>query len=459
MITKRCLMRRTFVSLRRCPDVPVPDPNTPDHRPLQDLRLRDFRCFRGEHTARLAPLTLLVGDNGAGKTSFLAAVHAILDVADGHGDPDFQAAPYDLGPFAEVVHRQRPNGRGPGADSFGVGCRRPGLDVESVAMDATFTIHEDATPTLSTVDWRAGDAWMRQPWDDDFHIEFGCGGRSWRVPVASDELERFLQTRMLDKLQPTHGEAGGNVTDSDRDKLLTLLAERNQFYVVVSAEEPIFSGPIRTYDRARMEQDPRGSSLPAFLAGHCFDDTERWARLKRDVEAFGRASGLFDEIFVKHLNETAFHPFQLEVRKWGTRRKGAKRNLIDAGYGVSQVLPLLVDLVYPGEASLFLLQQPEVHLHPRAQAELGSLFCTTAAAGRQIIVETHSDYVIDRVRMDVRDQKTALKPEDVSVLFFERDDLESRIHSVRFDELGNVLDAPHSYGRFFMNETRRSVGL
>ena len=52
---------------------------------------------------------------------------------------------------------------------------------------------------------------------------------------------------------------------------------------------------------------------------------------------------------------------------------------------------------------MFLLQQPEVHLHPQAQAALGTLFCQVAAGGRQLIIETHSDYIIDRVRMDVRD--------------------------------------------------------
>ena len=91
---------------------------------------------------------------------------------------------------------------------------------------------------------------------------------------------------------------------------------------------------------------------------------------------------------------------------------------------------------------MFLLQQPEVHLHPSAQAALGSLFCATAASGRQIFVETHSEYILDRIRMDVRDRRTDLTPEDVSVLFFEREDLNVRIHSLRFDDLGNVLDAP-----------------
>ena len=51
----------------------------------------------------------------------------------------------------------------------------------------------------------------------------------------------------------------------------------------------------------------------------------------------------------------------------------------------------------------------------------------------------HSDHLLDRVRMEVRDSTTKLKPEDVSILFFERDDLDVHIHSLRFDEEGNVL--------------------
>ena len=94
------------------------------------------------------------------------------------------------------------------------------------------------------------------------------------------------------------------------------------------------------------------------------------------------------------------------------------------GYGVSQVLPLLLELLIEDGYPRFLLQQPEVHLHPRAQAALGSLFCSTASSGRQLIVETHSEYIVDRVRMDIRDRTTDLKPEDVSILFFERTDLD-----------------------------------
>ena len=106
---------------------------------------------------------------------------------------------------------------------------------------------------------------------------------------------------------------------------------------------------------------------------------------------------------------------------------------------------------------MFLLQQPEVHLHPSAQAALGSFFCQVANPDRQLVIETHSDHLLDRVRMDVRDGTTDLKPDDVSILFFERKDLDVRIHSLRIDEEGNIEGAPDGYRNFFLEETARSL--
>ena len=225
------------------------------------------------------------------------------------------------------------------------------------------------------------------------------------------------------------------------------------------ASAPIRSSPRRTYDPSRPSPDPQGTYVPTYLASMQFRDEAEWAVLREKMEEFGRVSGLFDEFSIEQFGSYEGAPFQLRVRKFDKRRKGPKRNLIDVGYGVSQALPVLVELFRPDGASMFLLQQPEVHLHPSAQAALGSLFCERAASGRQLIVETHSEYIIDRVRMDIRDETTDLKAEDVSILFFERSDRDVRIHSLKFDEQGNILNAPASYGQFFMNEMRRSVGL
>ena len=196
-----------------------------------------------------------------------------------------------------------------------------------------------------------------------------------------------------------------------------------------------------------------------FISTAFSEDTKSWKRLKNALERFGQDAGLFDEISVKRLGDRGSDPFQIQVRTFGPRAKGPMRNLIDVGYGVSQVLPVITELFRDSETPVFLLQQPEVHLHPSAQAALGSLFCRIAAARRQLVIETHSDHLLDRVRMDVRDGWAKLKPEDVSILFFERGDLDVRIHSLRLDAEGNVQGAPPGYRRFFMDETRRSLKL
>ena len=191
------------------------------------------------------------------------------------------------------------------------------------------------------------------------------------------------------------------------------------------------------------------------VANRYFED-KHWAGLREALQRFGQDAGIFDEITVKPLGKQR-GPFQLQIRRFDSTAKGPKRNLIDVGYGVSQVLSVVTELLRNDAPRMFLLQQPEVHLHPSAQAALGSLFCRVAAWKRQLIVETHSDHLIDRVRMDVRDGVGTLKPEDVSILYFERRNLDVRIHSLRIDNEGNILDAPPGYRRFFMEEVSRSL--
>ena len=228
----------------------------------------------------------------------------------------------------------------------------------------------------------------------------------------------------------------------------------------LSPARPSAPAPSAHTIPSRPTTDPEGANVPTYLARLSRHESGDWKNLKHRLEQFGQTSGLFDEIEVETfgaMDDAA--PFRIMVRKFGKRLKGIRRNMVDVGYGVSQALPVITELLRPDPPSLFLLQQPEVHLHPSAQAALGSLFCSVANPDRQIVVETHSDYIIDRVRMDVRDKTTDLKPEDVSILYFERGDTDVSIHSISIDEDGNVLGAPPGYRQFFSDELRRSIGI
>ena len=445
---------------------------------MDNVHLENFRCFRERQDVRLAPLTLLVGENSTGKTSFLALLRALWDVAFQEIVPDFREAPYDLGAFPEIAHKR--GGRGGQADSFVAGfdreMRQPSRSrgrAVKASFKATFK-ERRRHPFPVTRSLSKPGTWLEASVEEDggCTISFSHRNSSVRTHksprLSSDDARLIPFVIPIMEISRELRDGGENSPETATANAVTEAESLvRSFRPLVSrgrnrrpfANAPVRSRPRRTYDPIRVAQDSEGEYIPSYLASEFHRNRESWTNLKVALEKFGQASGLFDEITVKSLGKTEGTPFQLEVRKSSKRAKGPRRNLIDVGYGVSQALPVLTELLREGAPEMFLLQQPEVHLHPKAQAALGSLFCELAALGRQIVVETHSDYIIDRVRMDLRDQKSPLKPDDVSILYFEPGDLAVNIHSIRLDEMGNVVDAPDGYRQFFMEELRRSIGI
>lgn len=80
-------------------------------------------------------------------------------------------------------------------------------------------------------------------------------------------------------------------------------------------------------------------------------------------------------------------------------RQTAARSLTDVGFGVSQVLPILVKGLCVKENGLFVVEQPEAQLHPKPQAELADFFCSMVKCGRNVLVETHSEALFHRLRI------------------------------------------------------------
>ena len=425
---------------------------------MKRIWLENYRCFRERQEARLAPLTLLVGDNSTGKTSFLAMIRALWDVAYRQRVPNFKEEPYDLGSYQEIAHF-RGGRRGPAASftsGFEIGARTRSGAVGSYRADAWSMefAEKDTVPLPVWVRYAnaGGDFWVEARYGEPT-VRLGTPRGEFNLPVVHEE---DFGVQMLPELFVQLNRLALSTQDRQAVKQLVQSAEKVASFQPLFAGAPVRSKPHRTYDPARIARDPEGDYVPMFLARQYFEGEEHWCRLVEELQWFGKDAGLFDEIVVKPLGKRN-DPFQLQIRRFDRRAKGPQRNLIDVGYGVSQVLPIVTELLRQDAPGMFLLQQPEVHLHPRAQAALGSLFCRVASWDRQLVIETHSDHLLDRVRMDVRDGTRALKPEDVSILYFERGNLDVRIHSIRFDHEGNVLDAPAGYRQFFMDEVKRSL--
>lgn len=434
---------------------------------INEVKIQDFRCFYGEQRARLAPLTLLVGENSTGKTSFMAIIRALCEVAVADSLPDFKEEPYDLGSFSEIIH-QRGAKSGP-TDRFSAQIcfdASSSTGQQIVSFGVTFSERNTApNPVIRCI--QNDEVFMQAEEFENgkFILSGNSKNGSWTkvrnieyVPARNDAS--LVPMMYLSSLFDEKRVQNDNQNDDQKDAIhaiqeLTSISPLNKAYVPF-ASAPVRSRPRRTYDPSRSARDPEGDYVPMYLA-QLFRDEDRtgWNRIKEKLERFGKNSGLFDEITIRSLGNYGSEPFQLQVRKQGVRRKGPWRNLIDVGYGVSQVLPILIELLRQNAPSIFLLQQPEVHLHPSSQAALGSLFCDVTDS-RQLVIETHSQYLVNRIRMDVRDGVSKIEPEDVSILYFEHQGLDVKIHSLRIDKEGNVLNAPPSYGKFYLDELKRS---
>jgi hypothetical protein len=210
---------------------------------------------------------------------------------------------------------------------------------------------------------------------------------------------------------------------------------------------PIRSKPQRTYDELRKEYSPEGEHTP-YVLKKLLSSRRQATAFKTFLQDFGRSSGLFDEVLIHKFGREGESPFELEI-KLGD----ASLNINNVGYGVSQALPILVEFFNRNKGTFFAIQQPEVHLHPRAQAELGELIFNFAAEDSKcFLVETHSDYLIDRYRVSVANSVQGHIPK-AQVLFFCRKEGFNRVFPIEITETGKLSEAqPKEYRDFFVKE-------
>lgn len=417
-----------------------------------NLIIENIRTFAGRHEITIKPLTILVGENSSGKTTLLTTL-SVLNQSGGYPlNPKFNNTPYSLGNYNTIATFK--GGKFGRAKSFSIGWIDTDESGKSQVNTIASYINSHGKIKLSDYLFDAPGGTVRLHYNEEegkyqasISTKDKKNKRTMNFPFKdlsnftfSDVFEQNILTQLL-MSQPKN-----LVKPSDILSLVELFRLHSAYDVLSIA--PIRTRPERTYDQSAEDYNPEGKHIPYTLARILNDDSE--ARQKKNLVAildkFGNDSGLFSQIDVKVLGRQGADPFQILVNV-----SGRSVNLLDVGYGVSQSLPVIIESFLSPRNKRILIQQPEVHLHPRAQAALGSFFAQLVEKGRkEFVIETHSDYIIDRIRQEVA--SGTVNPDDVEILYFERHGLETTVYPINIDKFGNVIGAPASYRSFFFEE-------
>lgn len=132
-------------------------------------------------------------------------------------------------------------------------------------------------------------------------------------------------------------------------------------------------------------------------------------------------------------------------------------NLKDVGFGISQLLPLLIQGYDLNESQFILLEQPEIHLHPSAQSNLGDFFIELSKQNKFFIIETHSEHILLRLRRRIADK--TISNEDVNIYFVERKDGKSIISNIKLDDYGQMVSVPDGFKSFFSDDYNETMEI
>ncbi|MFC1483517.1 DUF3696 domain-containing protein [Candidatus Neomarinimicrobiota bacterium] len=443
----------------------------PDEHPamlFDKICLFNYRSFSRDQSIDFAPLTFLVGPNSSGKSSvfsafMLLAQSDLLYLRD--WVPVWRGPLIDLGSFSDTVFEHNTR------RSIRIGIRLPHLFSSHYPFKAKkknlgkpielhFTLRASASNEIGNVK----EICLTDTISDvSLNLSFTHGIRGKIIAVfGSKEMELPLPKRdeyseyndyykiitrivkMVDEeIDKNRSDYYGKIEGIRR---IVELFKRPRHATLAGTCQRVVSGrsgPLRLYPVGTQSSDifygrPTGDildkvDLSTIQPPHTnyywesrFPPQNYLEKLGSLLEALNIASSVTEKYV------SGYHS-SIHLRDNLT---GIESNLIDLGYGASQIIPVLRGCLTRTSGPLF-IEQPEIHLHPSAQSVVADLIVNTSKT-RQVVVETHSEHLINHARLLIADGK--ISPEHILINYVDRDSLGSYVTQIGVDSSGDFTN-------------------
>ncbi len=441
---------------------------------FKHLRIQNFKGWRDTGEIEMAPISLFFGANSSGKSSigqFLMMLKQTVESPDRKAVfyPGGKNAAVQLGSYQEMVFNRNPS--------------------HKIAFEYRWSLHD----TLEIKDRLSGQSFSGE--DLAFYAEVGLkntgqSSKDLNAPGLNHlkyELIKKDETTLsitMDRKPRTKSEYRVEATEYDLkrergrawspgapvrfygfpDQVVAYYQNADFVQILNLQHEKLFGslsylGPLRTraerlYSWSGSEPESVGyegeNAIAALLS----------ARNRRISLGYKQRSMPFQEIVASELKEMGLieafevNPISRKRQEYEVkvRTKGSKDSvdLPDVGFGISQVLPVLVQCFYAPPGSIIFMEQPEIHLHPRAQSALADVMIDVinsrengADRNVQLVIETHSEHFLRRLQRRIAEGR--LPKEKVSAYFANVTKTPSTLDPLEIDLYGNIRNWPENF--------------
>ncbi|MCY4106077.1 MAG: DUF3696 domain-containing protein [Chloroflexi bacterium] len=435
---------------------------------LTRLRLQNFKSWADTQDIPLKPITAFFGPNSSGKTSLLQALLLLKQTADSSdrglvfhfGNKN---TPVELGDFESVVHKHDTDK----ALEISLDWKLPSsLKITDTNTNQSIVESKDIGFTVAT---HAAAEKLRKPLLVD-EMSYLVGNSKFGMRPKGNKYELFSSGANGEGFEFTRSRGRPwDIPSPDKcygfpDAVRAYFQNAGfladlQLALEERLENLYYLGPLRAYPERRyswsgaqpIDMGQTGESVvDAILASR-----ERGEKIGRGrgkprltveqyVAHWLKELGLIHDFRIEPLAQDS-PVFEVRIRK---SRNSSEVLITDVGFGVSQILPVLVLCLYAPPGSTVILEQPEIHLHPAVQAGLADILIETWKNKNrrvQILIESHSEHLLRRLQRRIAESHMDITDNDVRLFFCEMSSGRSRITALDLDMFGNINNWPQDF--------------
>ncbi len=379
---------------------------------LKSLNIENFKCFK-KADIDFGKITLLTGANSSGKSSLISVLLAMFQT---------ENFPFYLSPNGNLIN---------------LGNYRNMVNGYDVNQNIRIDFSTEISPVGSmAIDWN-----FSTIWEKDSLNGLSALNKLEFSTVYTDNYN-FSVEKIDKKFKVKSSKEVDALFESIDDIVFDLSFDKESIFSYEFSKDFSFNyiHSYRTNPQRNYLQIPKAGRIQPNGAGFEnqiieWEETNS-SKLSELIEIMSKIGLLFD---VK-TNKIGDGMFVIKVQ---TKKRGVFSSLADVGYGVSKLLPIIVaDLQLPND-SLLAISEPEIDLHPSVQANFANYLFEQTKKGKQYIVETHSEYIINRLRLLIA--KDEMKEEDVKTYFFSNDGRNTTTYPINLKKDGQIENAPNDF--------------